>query len=87
MMSSETSPAYLDSFDKLAQQGIQLGLERGRFLGQQDLILSQLKHKLGKVRLKSIVKIINLPVERLGVLGVDLLGFDNTADLEQWLDL
>ncbi len=86
-MSLETSPTYVDAIDKIALKGIQLGLERGRLLGQQDLLIIQLKRKLGNLRLRSIVKVISLPVERLEVLGADLLDFDSTADLEQWLDL
>ncbi len=50
------------------------------------LIIRQLNRRFGEIPVSLIERIQKLPLEKLEVLGVELLYFTNADDLETWLN-
>ena len=61
------------------------GLMEGRINEAKSLTTRLLTRKLGNVSPTLLAKIEALPLERLELLGEDLLDFTSIANLEQWL--
>ena len=61
------------------------GLAEGRVEEAKSLTIRQLTRKLGNISPILLAKIDALPLERLELLGEDLLDFTSIANLEQWL--
>ena len=61
------------------------GLMEGRIGEARSLTIRQLTRKLGNISPTLLAKIEALPLERLELLGEDLLDFSSIANLEQWL--
>jgi predicted transposase YdaD len=61
------------------------GLAEGRVAEAKSLTIRLLTRKLGNVSPTLLAKIEVLPLERLELLGEDLLDFTSIANLEQWL--
>jgi predicted transposase YdaD len=80
----EESVIYQD----ILQKGELRGLQRGKLEGlqhEQNLVLRQLAHILGKVSSKTRKQIERLDFEQLGALGEALLDFSSENDLTAWL--
>jgi uncharacterized protein YjbJ (UPF0337 family) len=61
------------------------GQRKGEKEGRQELLVSQLRRKLGGISDAIEQRIADLSVERLGDLGLALLDFESEADLRRWL--
>ena len=61
------------------------GLVEGRINEAKSLTIRLLTRKLGNISPTLLAKIEALPLERLELLGEDLLDFSSIANLEQWL--
>lgn len=61
------------------------GLVEGHIGEARSLTIRQLTRKLGNISPILLAKIEALPLERLELLGEDLLDFTSISDLEQWL--
>ena len=61
------------------------GLMEGRIGEARSLTIRQLNRKLGNISPTLLAKIEALPLDRLELLGEDLLDFTSIANLEQWL--
>ena len=62
------------------------GLAEGRIEEAKSLTIRQLTRKLGNISSTLLAKIEALPLDRLELLGEDLLDFTSIANLEQWLE-
>ena len=70
------------------EQGRQEGLQEGRQEGLQretDLILRQLKRKIGQLTPEIEAQVKGLEIEELENLGETLLDFEQLEDLTTWL--
>jgi Domain of unknown function (DUF4351) len=71
------------------QRGEQRGEIKGKTQGRVEearlLVIRLLNRKLGNVSPQLLAKIEALPLERVELLGEDLLDFTSIANLEQWL--
>ena len=65
---------------RISKQGLQQGLQQG----QSNLVLRQLKRRLGKIESEDETRITGLSVEQLEALGDALLDFSNRDDLLAW---
>ncbi len=61
------------------------GKEAGIQLGEQDLIVRQLRRKVGPIPAEVETQIRSLPIKLLEILGEDLLDFGSLTDLTHWL--
>jgi predicted transposase YdaD len=61
------------------------GEVKGRIEEARGLVIRLLTRKLGNVSLTLLAKIEALSLERVELLGEDLLDFTSIANLEQWL--
>lgn len=80
----EESVIYQDILQKGELRGLQKGELRG-LQHEQNLVLRQLTHVLGKVPSKARKQVEQLDFERLGALGEALLDFSSEKDLTAWL--
>jgi predicted transposase YdaD len=78
----QLSPLYLEKI----QAAELVGEERGRQIGESELILRLLKKRVGDISPAVQVQIKALPLARLEALGEALLDFTGAIDLERWLD-
>jgi hypothetical protein len=53
---------------------------------RSDLILSQLNRRMGNLSIDLQSQVKALPLEMLGILGVDLLDFSGLEDLVRWME-
>jgi predicted transposase/invertase (TIGR01784 family) len=67
------------------QDILEEGEVKGRAEEARTLVLRLLNRKLGNINPNLLVKIEALPLERVELLGEDLLDFTAISDLEQWL--
>lgn len=71
------------------REGLRKGLLQGRREGQQDgaaqLVLRQLRRRLGILSEERETMVRGLPIERLDLLGEALLDFSAPEDLDAWL--
>ena len=68
------------------QQGLQKGIVKGRQQGEVELVLRQLKRRLGASPAASQEKAVRkLELSRIEALGEALLEFASRADLTRWL--
>ncbi len=89
----QLSPLFLEKLEAAELVGEQRGEQRGELKGKNQgrveearaLVIRQLTRKLGNVTPELVTKIETLPLERVELLGEDLLDFSSTANLEQWL--
>lgn len=68
------------------EQGIEQGIEQGAKQGKCDLVLRQLRKRLGYLDAESEGRIGQLSVEQLEELAEALLDFTSPSDLVSWLD-
>jgi hypothetical protein len=68
------------------QIGQQVGRQEGRQEGRHALILRQLNRRVGPIAIDLQEKIKALPLEKLDLLGEDLLDFSGLEDLLGWLN-
>lgn len=78
----QLSPLYLEKI----QSAELVGEERGRQIGESELVLRLLKRRVGDISPAFQAQIKALPLERLEALGEALLDFTGEIDLERWLD-
>jgi len=68
------------------QRGLQKGIVKGRQQGEVELVLRQLKRRLGASPAASQEKAVRkLELSRIEALGEALLEFASRADLTRWL--
>ena len=67
------------------EQGIEVGVERGRQEEGQSLVLRQLNRRVGSLPEVIETQVKSLPLEQVEALGEALLDFTSLADLENWL--
>ena len=67
------------------EERIEQGRHEGRHEGRQELVLGQLRLKLGKLNPKVEEKIGELTIAQLDDLGMALFNFSNVEDLIAWL--
>ena len=73
------------TYQEILEEGEIKGKTQGRIEEARGLVIRQLTRKLGNISTILLVKIKALPLERLELLGEDLLDFTSIANLEQWL--
>ena len=78
----QLSPLYLEKI----QAAELVGEERGRQIGESELVLRLLKRRVGDISPAVQAQIKALPLARLEALGEALLDFTDAIDLERWLD-
>jgi Domain of unknown function (DUF4351) len=89
----QLSPLYLEKIQAAELVGELRGEQRGEVKGKNQgrveearaLVIRQLTRKLGNVSSPLLEKILALPLERVELLGEDLLDFTSIDNLEQWL--
>ncbi|PSB44768.1 hypothetical protein C7B77_25490 [Chamaesiphon polymorphus CCALA 037] len=89
----QLSPLFLEKLQAAELIGEQRGEQRGEVKGKtqgrveeaRSLVIRQLTRKLGNVSPTILAKIEALPLERVELLGEDLLDFTSIDNLEQWL--
>jgi len=67
------------------QEGHKEGRKEGRQQGEIELVLRQLKRRLGSVTASQEKALRVLSLSRIGALGEALLEFSSGADLDRWL--
>jgi predicted transposase YdaD len=67
------------------QDILEEGEAKGRAVEATALVIRQLTRKLGNINPNLLAKIEALSLERVELLGEDLLDFTAISDLEQWL--
>jgi predicted transposase YdaD len=60
--------------------------QQGELKGQQELVIRQLKRRVGNVSIDLEAQIKTLPLAQLEELGEELLDFSQMADLVAWLE-
>jgi len=70
----------------LYQQDRELAIQEGKIEGEILLIIRQLNRRIGEIPVSLIERIQKLPLDKLEILGVELLDFTNTDDLEAWFN-
>jgi predicted transposase/invertase (TIGR01784 family) len=73
------------TYQEILAEGEVKGKTQGRIEEAKSLTIRLLNRKLGNVSPTLLAKIEALPLERLELLGEDLLDFNSIANLEQWL--
>ena len=85
----QLSPLYLEKIQAAELVGEQRGEVKGKNQGRVEeaigLVTRQLTRKLGNVSPELLARIEALSLERVELLGEDLLDFTSIANLEQWL--
>ena len=85
----QLSPLFLEKLQAAELVGEQLGevkgITQGRVEEARALVIRLLNRKLGNVDHPLVAKIEALPLERVELLGEDLLDFTSIDHLEQWL--
>jgi predicted transposase/invertase (TIGR01784 family) len=72
-------------YQDILAEGEVKGKTQGRVEEAKGLVIRQLTRKLGNISSGLLAKIEALPLERVELLGEDLLDFSSIADLEAWL--
>lgn len=80
------APLYQQDRALAIQEGKIEGKIQGKIEGETLLIIRQLNRRFGEIPVSLIERIQKLPLEKLEVLGVELLYFTNADDLETWLN-
>jgi predicted transposase YdaD len=78
----QLSPLYLEKI----QAAELIGEERGRQIGECELVLRLLKKRVGNISPTDQMQIKSLTLAQLEALGEALLDFTGAIDLEQWLN-
>jgi hypothetical protein len=73
---------YQAEMSRARSEGQQIGQQQG----QHALILRQLNRRVGTIAIDLQEKIKALPLEKLDLLGEDLLDFSGLEDLLGWLN-
>ena len=85
----QLSPLFLEKLQAAELVGEQRGEVNGKNQGRveeaRSLVLRQLTRKLGNISPSLLVNIEALSLERVELLGEDLLDFTSIDNLEQWL--
>lgn len=77
---------YVTSIERKGEQRGEIkGKLLGKMLATQQLVIRQLKRRLGEINSSLVEQVEGLAIESLEQLGEDLLDFSNVTDLEQWL--
>ncbi len=75
-------------YQEALEEGEIIGKQEGELIGKQEgmrsLLSKQLKKRFGDIGIYQ-KQLDNLSVEKLEMLAVSLLDFQNFNDLEQWL--
>jgi predicted transposase YdaD len=67
------------------QKGLQEGLQKGLQEGEANLVIRQLRRRLGELPESQCSQIKSFPVSQLESLGEALLDFQGIDDLDDWL--
>lgn len=80
---------YRDKIAEVERQSIQQGLQQGiqqRVQQEMNMLIRQLKRKIGNVSPELEIRVRNIPIDKLEDFGEALLDFNSTQDLTDWLD-
>jgi hypothetical protein len=80
-----TNPFIELGIQRGLQQGLQKGIVKGRQQGEVELVLRQLKRRLGALPASQEKAVRKLELSRIEALGEALLEFASRADLTRWL--
>lgn len=72
-------------YNQIIEKGIQQGIQQGKN-SEINLLIRQLKRRLGNLNSQLQEKIESLSFEELENLGVDLFDFNDESDLINWLE-
>jgi predicted transposase YdaD len=81
------SPWYLEIQQEGEQRGRLEGEQRGKLEGEQSVILRQLARRIGDVTPDQQAQIKSLSIYQLEALAEALLGFSQTNELTNWLQI
>jgi Domain of unknown function (DUF4351) len=81
----QLSPLFLEKLQAAEQQGEVKGKNQGRVEEARALVIRLLTRKLGNISPLLLAKIETLPLNRVELLGEDLLDFTSIDNLEAWL--
>jgi predicted RNase H-like nuclease (RuvC/YqgF family) len=76
----------MQEIDTLYRAEMSRARQEARQEDRSDLILSQLNRRIGNLSIDLQSQVKALPLEMLGILGVDLLDFSGLEDLVRWLE-
>jgi hypothetical protein len=77
---------YQAEMSRVRSEGLQEGEQKGQKEGRQDMSLRLLNRRLGPIAIDLQAKVKALPLEKLDLLGEDLLDFSGLEDLVGWLE-
>ncbi|MFQ3614036.1 MAG: DUF4351 domain-containing protein, partial [Cyanobacteriota bacterium] len=77
---------YQALVEESKQLGLAEGLSQGIQQGESELVIRQLRRKLGEIPLELQIQIRSLSVEQLEVLAEALLDFGSLEALIDWLE-
>jgi hypothetical protein len=67
------------------EEGRQEGLQKGRQEGVAEMVVRQLRRRIGPLPKATTKRVSSLPLDQLEHLGEALLDFTTKADLARWL--
>jgi len=84
-LTPEEQEANMELMNPWVKQGWEDGKKEGRQEGKEELVVRQLKRRLGSVSTTVRERLNHLSSEQLNDLGEALIDFKSSADLETWL--
>lgn len=81
----EDQPAQRDSIMEIVTSWMEEGMVKGRHEATNDMVVRLLAHKVGRLNPDIEGRIGELPTPTLEALGLALLDFTSSDDLEKWL--
>jgi hypothetical protein len=82
---SEEKEEVMQIVTSWMEEGIEIGLDRGREEGKLELLLPQLTRRFGELESEVKARISKLTLAQLDALGLEMLDFEGVADLTIWL--
>jgi flagellar biosynthesis/type III secretory pathway protein FliH len=83
------SQAYLEwerqAMERGIERGMERGMERGEQVGRANLVLMQIRSRLGELTPTLTTQIQELPVAKLDDLAIALFDLSTVEQLDQWL--
>ncbi len=82
---AKLAPAEQERTMELITSWERAGIEKGRQEGKEELVVQQIQRRFGAVASSVLERLNQLSAEQLNELGIALLDFTSSADLEAWL--
>jgi predicted transposase YdaD len=83
----EIDTLYRAEMNRARLEGQLQGEREGELKGQQELVMRQLKRRVGNLSIDLETRVRALPLARLEALGEALLDFTRIEDAIAWFDL